>query len=168
MMMILMIMIMLAISSRLPSVNHYMSGEDGQWRSGMMPMTFMNLTIETSDNWMRWQVMNGQLSHFFFGKYAGSQKGLPFQVNFLPERNTMKWWSRHYVCKRPTLSFSAPNEVVEWVTCLLEETSSSGKLKGMSVMVEGPVVGKAGNFQDWIAGGLERNVSFIFVHCTLR
>ena len=47
---------------------------------GMMPMTFMNLTIETSYNRMRWQVMNGQLSHFFFGKYAGSQKGLPFQV----------------------------------------------------------------------------------------
>jgi len=31
-------------------------------------------------------VMNGQLSHFFFGKYAGSQKGLPFQ-------HRMKWWN---------------------------------------------------------------------------
>ena len=31
-------------------------------------------------NNMNYQVMNGQLSHFFFGKYAGSQKGLPFQV----------------------------------------------------------------------------------------
>ena len=29
---------------------------------------------------VNYQVMNGQLSHFFFGKYAGSQKGLPFQV----------------------------------------------------------------------------------------
>ena len=49
----------------------------------MVPMTFKNLlTMKTS---MICQVMNGQLSHFFFGKYAGSQKGLPFQVNCLLE-----------------------------------------------------------------------------------
>lgn len=41
-------------------------------------------------------VMDGQLSHFVLGKYAGSQKGLPFQ-------HRMKWWNALpvYWKKRP-------------------------------------------------------------------
>ena len=35
------------------------------------------------------------------------------------------------------------------------------------VMVEGAAVGKAGNFLDWIAGGLEMNLVFIFFAVTL-
>ena len=31
-------------------------------------------------------VADGQLTHFVFGKYSGTQKGLPFQ-------HRMKWWS---------------------------------------------------------------------------
>ena len=31
-------------------------------------------------------VADGQLSHFVFGKYSGTQKGLPFQ-------HRMKWWN---------------------------------------------------------------------------
>ena len=36
----------------------------------------------------------------------------------------------------PFFIFSAPNEVVERVACLLEATSSSGKLEGTSIYIE--------------------------------
>ena len=36
-------------------------------------------------------------------------------------------------------------------------TLESEEIQVESVMVEGPAVGKAGNFLDWIAGGLEMN-----------
>ena len=35
------------------------------------------------------------------------------------------------------------------------------------VMVERPAEGKAGNFLDWIAGGLEMNLVFIFFAVSL-
>ena len=43
-------------------------------------------------------VMDGQLSHFVLGKYAGSQKGLPVQ-------HRMKWWNALpvYWKKRPSI-----------------------------------------------------------------
>ena len=46
-------------------------------------------------------------------------------------------------------------------------TLESEEIQVESVMVEGPAVGKAGNFLDWIAGGLEMNLVFIFFAVTL-
>merc|ERR1712150_197374 len=48
-------------------------------------------------------VMNGQLSHFFFGKYAGSQKGLPFQ-------HRMKGWKKSLRMSSTRLLRSSPKK----------------------------------------------------------
>merc|ERR1719264_2064352 len=61
-------------------------------------------------------VMNGQLSHFFFGKYAGSQKGLPFQ-------HRMKWWNElPAYWKRPRPQPAIP--LLLWQICRIPEGPS--------------------------------------------